>query len=346
MDKTTEEKVVSIHVKDIVPDPNNLRQIFDEQEIQALADNLLEIGQTDPVQVFKREDGTYDLFDGERRWRAARLAGINELKAIVIPRPSSNELLVKKVSRLMQTKTLSFPEEVNALEEGLQAIGCRNDPSKWSDATRKLGVPLQVLRERMRIRQLSKKLQDEFEEGALDYTIATTLGRVKDTKRQEDLASFIDENNLGNRFVNTKFIQAALEYPDKSALEVYDMARLKERFRYAEPRVEDLPASTVDKLDTILLDVQRVQGWLETIARENVLDELSESKFNTRRFWMAVVRLQKMLEAFIRIHFPQYSSDFSDGDDQLPEELRDISRNFLPPVKLRDNKGIRASPFG
>jgi ParB/RepB/Spo0J family partition protein len=334
MDNASEEKVVSVPTKDIVPDPNNLRQVFDEQEIQALADNLLEIGQTDPIQVFRREDGTYDLFDGERRWRAAKLAGIDELKAIVVPRPSDSELLVKKVSRLMQTKTLSFPEEVSALEEGLQALGCHNDQSKWPDAARKLGVPLQVLRERMRIRQLSKRLQKEFEEGALDYTIATTLGRIQDVKRQEELASFIEENNLSNRFVTTKFVQSALQYPDKSALEVYDMARLKERFRYAEPRVEDLPASTVDKLDTILLDVQRVQGWLETIARENVLDELSESKFNTRRFWMAVVRLQKMLEAFIRINFLRYSSDVYDSDGQLPVELREGLRGILPPGKV------------
>ena len=331
MNSASEEKVVSIAIKDIVPDPNHLRQIFDEQEIQALADNLSEIGQTDPIQVFKRQDGTYDLFDGERRWRAASLSGIKALKAIVIPRPSSSELLLKKVSRLMQTKTLSFPEEVNALEEGLQALGCRNEQSKWPDAARKLGVPLQVLRERMRIRQLSKTLQHEFEEGNLDYTIATTLGRIRNPERQEELAWFINENNLSNRFVTTKFIQAALEYPDKSALEVYDLARLKERFRYAEPRIEELPPSTVDKLDTILLHIQRVQGWLETIARENLLDELSDSRFNTRRFWMAVARLHKMLDAFIRINLPRYSSGFSDGEGRLPEELRDISENLLPP---------------
>jgi len=334
MDKIDEEKVVSIPIKDIVPDANNLRQVFEEQEIQALADNLLEIGQTDPIQVFRREDGTYDLFDGERRWRAAKLAGIEELKAIVVPRPSDSELLVKKVSRLMQTKTLTFPEEVSALEEGLRALGCYEDTAKWPDAARKLGVPLQVLRERIRIRQLSKTLQDEFEEGALDYTIATTLGRIEEPKRQEELASFIDENNLSNRFVTTKFIQAALEYPDKSALEVYDMARLKERFRYAEPRIEELPPNTVDKLDTILLDIQRVQGWLETIARENVLDELSDSKFNTRRFWMAVARLQKMLEAFVRINFPRYSSDVYNSDGQLPIELREGLGGILPPGKV------------
>lgn len=329
----TGERIVSISVDDIIPDPENLRQVFDEQEIKALADNLLEIGQTDPIQVFKSQDNdTYDLFDGERRWRAARLAGIRELKAIVISRPTDNELLVKKISRLMQTKTLSFPEEVNALEEGLRAMNCQEDQSKWAAASRALGVPLQVLKERMRIRQLSLKLQDNFKKGSLDYTIAQTLGRVTDTKRQEDLASFIEENNLSNRFVTTKFIQAALEAPDKSPIEIYDLARLKERFRYSEPRVEDLPTSTVDKLDTILIDMHKIQGWLETISRENVLDELSESKFNTRRFWMATFRLNKMLEAFITVNFQKYYSQYND-DQQMLSELPERIRPILPPGK-------------
>ena len=85
MVSSDEEKIVTIYITDIIPDPENLRQVFDEQEIKALADNLLEIGQTDPIQVFQRDDGTYDLFDGERRWRAAKLAGMRELRAIIIP---------------------------------------------------------------------------------------------------------------------------------------------------------------------------------------------------------------------------------------------------------------------
>ncbi len=332
------DKIILISVKNIVPDPENLRQVFDEQEIRALADNLIELGQTDPIQVFLRDDGTYDLFDGERRWRAAKLARLGELKAIVIPRPSSNDLLVKKVSRLMQTKTLGFPEEINALEQGLRALNCYDDTNKWPHAAKMLGIPLQVLRERMRVKQLSKKLQNSFEKGSLDYTIAMTLGRISNTKRQEELASFIEENNLSNRFVTTKFIQAAIEFPSKSALEIYERARLKERFRYAEPRVEDLPASIVDKLDIILLDIQKVQGWLETISKENMLDELSESKFNTRRFWMSAGRLHKMLEAFIRINLPKYSADFRYKDDALPEELRDILVKLLPPGKNENLK--------
>ncbi len=325
------EEVKLIPIDKIIPDPGNLRQIFDEQEIQALADNLQEIGQTDPIQVFTRQDGTYDLFDGERRWRAAKIADISSLKAIVIPRPSNEDLLVKKVSRLMQTKTLSFPEEIRALEEGLHALGCYDDPTVWPSAARKLGIPIGVLKERMRVRQLSSKLQESFKQGELDYTIAHTLGRVQDARRQEALAAFIEEGKLSNRFVTTKFIQVALEFPDKSPIEVYETARQRERFRFAEPRKEELSTSTIDKLDTILLEIHRIQGWLEVMSKENVLDELSESKFNARRFWMAVFRLHQMTEAFIKIHFPRYSSEYRETEDFLQPQLYDTKQGRLPP---------------
>src|SRR6266404_4344071 len=118
-----EQQIVELSVISIQPDPENLRKIFDQDELQALADNIKEHGQLDPIQVFERTSGTYDLWDGERRWRAVQLAGLSRLRAIVVRRPSEADLLCKKISRFMQTKNLSKPEEVRALEQGLQALG-------------------------------------------------------------------------------------------------------------------------------------------------------------------------------------------------------------------------------
>src|SRR5882762_4169718 len=100
-----QQRIVEISVAAVQPDPENLRKIFDQDELQALADNIKEHGQLDPIQVFERMPGTYDLWDGERRWRAVQIAGLTTLRAIVVPRPSDIELLCKKISRFMQTKT-------------------------------------------------------------------------------------------------------------------------------------------------------------------------------------------------------------------------------------------------
>jgi ParB/RepB/Spo0J family partition protein len=153
------ENIRDIAVADIEPDPDNLRKTFDQADIEALAENILEIGQTDPIQLFVRSERegrtTYDLFDGERRWRAAKSKGLKVLKAIIIPRPTQEELLVRKISRMMQTRDYSFQEQVTALETGLRALNAWDQPEKWASVAAKLGVKPEQLRERMRVVRLS-----------------------------------------------------------------------------------------------------------------------------------------------------------------------------------------------
>lgn len=298
------QTIVEIPTNQIVPDPSNLRQTFDEADIRSLADNLAEVGQMDPVQVFRRPDGTYDLFDGERRWRACELAAIPIMKALIIERPTDAELLVKKVSRVMQTRALSFPEQIRALEEGLQALGVNGDPTASPAAARKLGIPIRLLRERMRVTRLSRELRKAFEGGTLDYTTAQTLGRIDDPRKQKEAARFIQENNLSNRFVSTKFIETLLENPERPLLQTYDIAREREKFRYVPPRREEIPTDIVLRLDDLLAGLRRAEQWLETAAREDLITSLRESGFNSERFWAQVRRLYGILDAFVRRESP------------------------------------------
>ena len=146
--------IVSIPVTMIVPDPENLRSHFDPQDVETLGQNLLEHGQLDPVQVFERGDGTYDLYDGERRWQAAQAVGIEHLDAIQVPRPSSADLICKKVSRALQTRNLTPHEELVAMQAALEALGVRREPKEWGQVAKRLGISPQLLRDRMRITNL------------------------------------------------------------------------------------------------------------------------------------------------------------------------------------------------
>ena len=86
-------KTILIPVRKIIPDPKNLRQIFDQNEIIALGENIKQIGQMDAIKVFPKIGGDgiwhgeFDLHDGERRWRAAIATGIDHLKAKVERKP-------------------------------------------------------------------------------------------------------------------------------------------------------------------------------------------------------------------------------------------------------------------
>jgi len=293
-------EIIKILVSKIVPDPENLRKIIDPEDIQTLAENIREHGQLDPIQVFKKDDGHYDLLDGERRWRAFQKLGLNKIDAIIVDRPSEQELLLKKISRVMQTRSLTFPEEVAALENGLRALGFLDNEKEWKQAAQKMGVKPGTLRERMRITKLSSDLRKRFNDGKLDYTIAHNLGKIKEPKRQEEVEKFISEQNLSNRFVTTKFMETILEFPKKSIWEIYDIAREREKFRYAKPRAEEVPDDIVDKLDDILADFRKCELWFEAIHREGLINQLSTSVFNVKRLAEGVFRLKGVIEAFLK----------------------------------------------
>ena len=305
----TRTDVVELPVTVIQPDPENLRKVFDQDEIQALADNFREHGQLDPVQVFQTGTNTYGLWDGERRWRAARLAGIPTLKAIVVSRPSPVDLLCKKVSRFMQTKTLTKPEEVKALEEALKALGVMEKPNEWPRAARKLGIKAGVLQERMRISRLTPELRSKFERGEMDYSISQALGKVEDTKLQVKLADFITKEDLTNRFAVLQFIPAVLENPKRSLMESYDTAKHAEKYRYAAPRAkEDVPRQVEARIDDMLEDLRKAIRWLEEAGRQDLIAYLTPENFNTRRVIETLRHLGSMSGAFLSAYHTRYGT--------------------------------------
>jgi len=304
-----EREIVEIPVASVQPDPDNLRKIFDQDELQALADNMKEHGQLDPIQVFERTPGTYDLWDGERRWRAAQLAGVPTLRAIVVPRPTDVDLLCKKISRFMQTKTLSKPEEVRALEQGLQALGVRDKPEKWGAAAKKMGVRPSLLQERMRITKLLPELRAKFENGQLDYSVSQTIGKIEQPSLQKKIADFVMKENLNNRFAVLQFIPKVLENPKRSLMQTYDVAKSEEKFRYSVPRkTEDVPPQIEMRIDDMLEDLRKCLRWLEAAGRQDLISHLTPDNFNTRRILATLRQLNSITSAFISAYRERYGA--------------------------------------
>lgn len=321
MDKEVPTRVVSVNVDNIIPDPDNLREHFDEEDIRTLADNILEQGQIDPIQIFERDGGAYQIFDGERRWRACQLAGIQTMTAIVISKPSQEELISKRVSRAMQSRSLTPQEEVRALETALNALGVGSKPEEWGRVARRLGLSPQLLRDRMRIPHLTEVVRRQFEERELDLSSAQALGRIENPKRQEEVAQFIKENQLHTRFVGTKFIEKLMQHPDTPVLEVYTIAQseLREpgRISHKPPKEEIL----ADRLEDILADLRRASTWLEASGREGLLAQLMEQgdSIGLTRLVEEIQRLLAMCNAFLKHATEKERSSDIESPKELPE---------------------------
>jgi len=311
MQEEVTTRIEKIETDKIIPDPENLRVDFNEEDIKALADNILEHGQMDPIQVFKRDDNKYQIFDGERRWRASNLANIQKIDAIIIPKPSKEEFILKRISRAMQSRSLTPQEEVCALEDAFNNLGIISKPDEWSKAARKLGLPPQLLRDRMRIARLSKQVRNKFEDGELDLSAAQAIGRIENQKRQEGVASFIKENQLHTRFVGTKFIEKLLQYPERPIIEVYTIAQSELRDPKKISHKIQKDEILADRLEDILADLRRAEMWMESSGREGLMEQLMErnDRLGITRVVEEVQRLIAMCSAFLKHSQKEHSED-------------------------------------
>lgn len=107
-----QEKVVSLRLTEIVPNREQPRKQFDEEGISELAASITQHGLLQPLTVRPLADGTYQLVAGERRWRASRLAGLDEVPVIV------REMNDREAAEIALIENLQR-EDLNPMEEAV-----------------------------------------------------------------------------------------------------------------------------------------------------------------------------------------------------------------------------------
>src|SRR3954453_5820102 len=124
-----------VPVELISPNPRQPRQAFDEDALVALADSLKDRGVLQPVLVRPLPGGTYELIAGERRWRAAQLAGLETVPAVVRPDDDAASLELALIENMAR-------EDLNPLEEARACAGLVEELGLTREAVgRRIGRP-------------------------------------------------------------------------------------------------------------------------------------------------------------------------------------------------------------
>lgn len=119
--RATESGVQELPLDEVIPDPDNPRKEFDEDELAKLAKSIARRGVIQPISVRPANaDGKYMIHVGERRWRASRIAGKETIRAIVEDRAGGRDKLVEQVIENEQRKDLRTSEMVAAVQQLLQ----------------------------------------------------------------------------------------------------------------------------------------------------------------------------------------------------------------------------------
>ena len=199
-------KLTKLSPDKILPNPSQPRKVFQEAELEGLAQSIAENGLLQPVTV-RRENGSYYLIAGERRLRACKLAGLKEIPALVADCEPEDSAVLALLENL-QRKDLQMFEQANAIVNLLREWQITQE-----EAAKRLGMSQSYLANKIRLLKLSPEEQEEILKHHLSERHARALLRVDDmTLRQKLLATVIER---GLNVAQTEELAAAALQPKK-----------------------------------------------------------------------------------------------------------------------------------
>lgn len=248
-----------IPIHEIRENPRNPRTMFDDDELDELAYSLREVGVLQPVVVRPisvTEDGeSFELVMGERRWRAARLAGLTSIPAI-IRETSDDDLLRDALLENLHRSQLNPLEEANAYQQLLEDFGCTQD-----ELGERIGRSRPQITNTLRLLRLPALVQRRLASGALSAGHARALLSLDDPSLMEELAQRIVTEGLSVRAVERLVARGG----EQTA------TRTIRRSTY-DPHVVDLTSRLSNRLETqVRIDVGKRKGKI-TLEFTNLED--------------------------------------------------------------------------
>lgn len=188
------EGMVEVAIAAVTPNPRQPRSHFDEESLAGLTASISELGVLQPVLVRSVGDGRFELIAGERRWRAAKRAGLQTLPVVVRSADTDVELLEQALVENLHRADLNAIEEAAAYQQLIEDFGLTQD----AVATR-VGKSRAAVSNTLRLFQLPPAIQGLVADGQLSAGHARALLGTPDREFQADLARRIVRDRLSVR---------------------------------------------------------------------------------------------------------------------------------------------------
>ena len=225
-----ENTVSMIAVTELDRNPDQPRREFDEASLQALADSIRQAGVLQPLLVVEK-NGRYRIVAGERRFRAARMAGLDAVPCIVRDFTPAEQMEAALIENL-QREDLNPIEEAAAMKQFMESCGYTQE-----QAAKKLGKSRPAVANSRRLLTLPETVRQDVIAGRISAGHARVLAGIEDEKRQVALAQLVILEGLSVRALEKLAAQpeASLPKPKPAPrplpLELQDMeSRMRETF--------------------------------------------------------------------------------------------------------------------
>ena len=177
----------------VEPNPDQPRHDFDEEELQSLSDSIAQHGVVQPLTVREVSGGYYQIIAGERRWRAARMANLSEVPAVIIEADDRKAMELALIENLQR-------QDLNPVEEALGYRSLMEDYGLTQEqAAQQVGKSRPAVANSLRLLNLCPEVLETVRKGALSAGHARAVLTLKTSRQQQEAAQKICALDLSVR---------------------------------------------------------------------------------------------------------------------------------------------------
>ena len=250
-----------VPVEEIVPGPMQPRQYFSREGLEELRDSILENGVLQPLTVRAKGD-RFELIAGERRLRAAKMAGLGEVPCIVMDVDMEKSGVIALIENI-QRRDLNFIEEAEGINQLIRLFGMSQE-----QAARRLGKSQSAIANKLRILRLPQDVLDALRDGGFTERHARALLRLETPEKQRRALDFIIDQRMN--------VAAAEAYIEKLCAPVAESEESKEKPRFPRRKSVFLMRDVRLFMNTLdrSIDLMRSGGIEAGMSREETEEEL------------------------------------------------------------------------
>ena len=277
MMESKQEAKTTVKISRITPRGDQPRKKFDENALQVLADSIREHGVLQPIILRELGDlsGNYEIIAGERRWRASKLAGLDEIPAVIM---TGDELKVAEVALIenVQRKDLNPIEEAMAYKTLIERFGLKQE-----EVAQQAGKSRSAVANMLRLLELPDEVLELVQDEEISMGHARAILGLEDEEKMVPLADMIVEKDLSVREVEAlvrKYNTVPEEIPEteetNSAMQrrIY-MKDLEDRMRTHLGRKVKIHDSNRKKtVELTFENDEDLEALLEALAGQNIFE--------------------------------------------------------------------------
>lgn len=264
-----------LRISEVEPRSDQPRKLFAQEPLGQLADSIAQFGVLQPIIVRESKflQGTYEIIAGERRWRAAKMAGLSEIPAVIL---EGDDLKAAQVAVIENVQR----EDLNAVEEALayQTLIQRFDLTQ-DQVAQQVGKSRAAITNTLRLLDLPEEVLELLRNGSISSGHARALLGLKDAEQMFSLAQKVVEKELSVRDVEKtvrllNYEPAAVEDDDEPIVRKAYMKDLEHRaVSMLGRRVRILKSAKKKVVELSYSDDDDLEALLRSICGENFFSE-------------------------------------------------------------------------